>query len=113
MRKQLHKDMEIKDDKKAEIIVNNGQVLSIRTSYIVEMHETLSVTIEGGDTINLDMRVSADFKGIPEEYHEMFIHMMSARYGGRVNLSADKKSPFDVEMPPPSKWWEIWKRIKI
>jgi hypothetical protein len=106
--------MELSEDNaKSQIYTTDtGRLLTIKTSYIVELHEQLSLRTSIADEINLDVTIIADFKNIPEEYHETFIHIMSARYGGVVKAYSNAK-PFDLPISVSPKWWEFWKKLKI
>jgi hypothetical protein len=104
--------MQSKSKKKSEIYTNSGQVLSIETSFIVEMNERLMLKPSSSEMIELDVKIVADFKTIPKEYHSTFIHIMSARYGGVVK-AYDNVSPFDTPKKEAPKWWQFWKKIEL
>jgi hypothetical protein len=70
------------------------------------MWDTLTVVNEG-KTLVLDIKIEADFDTIPEEYQEVFLNMMTARYYGRASFG---DNPFSQCQPSPKrKWWEFWK----
>jgi hypothetical protein len=104
--------MQSKSKKKSEIYVNSGQVLSIETSYIVQMNECLMLKPSTSETIELNVKITADFKTVPKEYHSVFIDIMSARYGGVVK-ARDESSPFDIPKTEAPKWWQFWKKIDL
>jgi hypothetical protein len=56
----------------------------------------------------LSVDIQADFDSIPEEYREVFLNMMSAKYLGVVSFG---DNPFSQCLPAPKKrWWQIWKQ---
>ena len=58
-------------------------------------------------TLSLSVEISADFYTIPEEYQEVFLNMMSAKYLGRVSFG---DNPFSQCVPAPKrKWYQFWK----
>jgi hypothetical protein len=55
----------------------------------------------------LSVEISADFDTIPEEYQEVFLNMMSAKYLSRVSFG---DNPFSQCQPAPKrKWYQFWK----
>lgn len=96
-------------DKDGSIHIGNGHHLTVKTSYIVQMNDYLSLFAEGGNPIELLVEIKADFEKIPPEYHHTLIQMMSARYGGVVKCY-DNTRPFDQSKKPKRKWWQIWKQ---
>ena len=91
----------------SEIYLGNGSNLTIQTSKNVELRETLSLMVENGKSIDLDVNIVANFENIPEQYHEVFINMMTTKYYGRVSFG---DNPFSRCTPPTrKKWYQIWK----
>ena len=91
----------------SEIYLGNGDNFNIQTSKNVELRETLSILIENGKSIDLDIKVIADFKNIPERYHEVCLNMLTTKYYGRVSFG---DNPFSKCTPPTrKKWWQVWK----
>ena len=91
----------------SEIYLGNGSNLTIQTSKNVELRETLSLMVENGKSIDLDVKIIANFENIPEQYHEVFINMMTTKYYGRVSFG---DNPFSRCTPPTrKKWYQIWK----
>jgi len=64
----------------SEIYLGNGNNFTIQTSKNVELRETLSLMTENGESIDLDVKIMADFENIPDEYHEVLINMMTVKY---------------------------------
>lgn len=91
----------------SEIYLGNGSNLTIQTSKNVELRETLSLMVENGKSIDLDVNIVANFENIPEQYHEVFINMMTTKYYGRVSFG---DNPFSKCTPPTrKKWYQFWK----
>jgi hypothetical protein len=91
----------------SEIYLGNGNNFTIQTSKNVELRETLSLMTEKGESIDLDVKIMADFENIPEEYHEVLINMMTVKYYGRVSFG---DNPFSKCLPPTrKKWYQVWK----
>jgi hypothetical protein len=90
-----------------EIYLGGGDNFTIQTSTNVELRETLSLATEDNKSIDLDVKIIADFKNIPEQYHEVFINMMTVKYYGRVSFG---DNPFSKCLPPiRKKWYQFWK----
>ena len=90
----------------ADVFLGNGSNLTIQTSKNVELVETLCL-MDGNETINLDVKIIANFENIPEKYNEVFLNMMTVKYYGRVSFG---HNPFSQCLPPKTKkWWEFWK----
>lgn len=91
----------------SEIYLGNGSNLTIQTSKNVELRETLYLMVENGKFIDLDVNIIANFENIPEQYHEVFINMMTTKYYGRVSFG---DNPFSKCTPPTrKKWYQFWK----
>ena len=91
----------------SEIYLGNGSNLTIQTSKNVELRETLSLMVENGKSIDLDVKIIANFENIPEQYQEVFINMMTTKYYGRVSFG---DNPFSKCTPPTrKKWYQFWK----
>ena len=93
-----------------EIYLGHGSNLTIQSSQNVELRETL-VLINGidgkDDSLELDIRIIADFSSIPEKYHEVFLNMMTTRYYGKVSFG---DNPFSQCLPlQKKKWYQFWK----
>jgi hypothetical protein len=91
----------------SEIYLGNGNNFTINTSKNVELRETLSLMTENGKSIDLDVKIMADFENIPDEYHEVLINMMTTKYYSRVSFG---DNPFSKCLPPiRKKWYQFWK----
>ena len=91
----------------SEIYLGNGNNFTIQTSKNVELRETLSLMTENGKSIDLDVKIMANFENIPDEYHEVLINMMTVKYYGRVSFG---DNPFSKCLPPTrKKWYQVWK----
>ena len=94
--------------KETEINLGSGFNLEMKSARMVNTHQTLYLTTEDKGTLSLSVEISADFDSIPEEYQEVFLNMMSAKYLGRVSFG---DNPFSQCQPAPKrKWWQIWKK---
>jgi hypothetical protein len=94
-------------NKETEIYLGSGNNLEMRSSRLVKTYQTLYLITEDKGTLSLNVEISADFDSIPEEYQEVFLNMMSAKYLGRVSFG---DNPFSQCQPTPKrKWWQFWK----
>jgi hypothetical protein len=94
-------------NKETEINLGSGNNLEMRSSRLVNTYQTLYLITEDKGTLSLSVEISADFDTIPEEYHEVFLNMMSAKYLGRVSFG---DNPFSQCQPAPKrKWYQFWK----
>jgi hypothetical protein len=57
--------------------------------------------------VSLDIKIEADFDTIPEEYQEIFLNMMTARYYGRASFGDNQFS--QCQPVPKRKWWQLWR----
>ena len=94
-------------NKKDEIFLGGGTNLNIQTSKNVELQETLVLINGQKEPIELDVKIIADFDTIPEQYHEVFLNIMTSKYYNKVSFG---DNPFSQCVPPKKKkWWQIWK----
>ena len=94
-------------NKETEINLGSGNNLEMRSSRLVKTYQTLYLITEDKGTVSLSVEISADFDTIPEEYQEVFLNMMSAKYLGRVSFG---DNPFSQCQPTPKrKWYQFWK----
>jgi hypothetical protein len=94
--------------KETEINLGSGNNMEMKSSQLVKTHQTLYLTTEDKGTISLSIDIIADFDSIPEEYQEVFLNMMAARYLGQVSFG---DNPFSQCIPIPKKrWWQFWKK---
>jgi hypothetical protein len=57
--------------------------------------------------IELNVKIEADFNTIPEQYHEVFLNIMTAKYNNKVSFG---NNPFSQCLPAPKRrWWQFWK----
>ena len=93
--------------KETEINLGSGNNLEMRSSRLVKTYQTLYLITEDKGTLSLSVEISADFDTIPEEYQEVFLNMMSAKYLSRVSFG---DNPFSQCQPAPKrKWYQFWK----
>jgi hypothetical protein len=92
-----------------EIFLGNGSNLTIQTSKNVELRETLELKVWGEkhSSHSLDVKIIADFSSIPDEYHEIFLNMMTTKYYNKVSFG---DNPFSKCLPSKKKYWyQFWK----
>lgn len=78
----------------------------IKASTVVKMNEYFTLTTEEGP-IDLIVEISADFKNVPEKYHEVMVNMLTSKYLNKVSFG---HNPFSKCNPPKErKWYQIWK----
>jgi hypothetical protein len=88
--------------------IGDGAHLTVKSSTIVEMYDYLKLMTGDNNSISLDVVIKADFDKIPPEYHQLFMQMMSVRYGGIVNIW-DNTQPFSKPEVGKKKWYQFWK----
>lgn len=90
-----------------EVYLGTGDNCLFRTSKNVELRESLGLQTTKG-MVTLDISISADFATIPDEYHEVFLNMMTTRYYGKVSFG---DNPFSKCLPIDKKrWYQFWKK---
>ena len=97
--------------KEGEFHIGDGSYLMVKSSTIVEIHDHLKLMTADGKATTLDVVIKADFEKIPSEYHQLFMQMMSVRYGGIVNIW-DNTKPFTKPEVKKRKWYQFWKSNK-
>jgi hypothetical protein len=84
----------------------NADVVYVTASTIVKLNEYFTLQTENG-TIDLKVDISADFKDIPQEYHEIMINVLTSKYLNKVSFG---HNPFSKCNPPKiRKWYQFWK----
>ncbi len=92
-----------------EFHIGDGAHLTVKSSTIVEMRDHLKLMTGDSKSTTLDVVIKADFDKIPPQYHQLFMQMMSVRYGGIVNIW-DNTQPFAKPEVKKKKWYQFWKR---
>lgn len=88
-----------------EINIGADRML-VTTSTVVKMNEYFTLITEDGP-IDLKVDIFADFHGIPEEYHEILVNMLTSKYINKVSFG---HNPFSQCKPPQKrKWFQFWK----
>jgi hypothetical protein len=91
-----------------EIYLGGGTNLVMSTSKLITCHEMLTLVTPGDGAIELDVQIQADFDTIPEEYHEIFLNMVSTKYMKTVSFG---DNPFSKCLPTSKRrWWQFWKQ---
>ena len=97
----------MKQNKETEINLGNGNNMEMRSSRLVTAYQVLHLTTPEDGTISVSIKIEADFDTIPEEYHEVFMNMMSVKYTNRVSFG---DNPFSQCLPAPKRrWYQFWK----
>lgn len=102
--------MNTEDSKKTELILGSGNSINVVSSKLITTTDLLVLFGPGGNTHELNIRIEADLSKLPEEYHQAFLNMFTAKYLGRVTYVEDVLSEHEN---PKRKWYEFWKVIKI
>ncbi len=94
------------DNKNHLEIGYGGEWIDIKTSTVVKLQETLIVQHNNGPIV-LKVDITADFNTIPQDYHEIFLNVLSSKYLGKVNFG---DNPFSQCRPVQKrKWYQFWK----
>jgi hypothetical protein len=93
----------------AEFHIGDGQHLTMKTTYTVQMKDKLRLLIGNGKSQDLDIAITADFEKIPKEYHLLFMRMMMVKYGSVINIH-DNTNPFEDPQSPKKPWYKFWKK---
>jgi hypothetical protein len=94
-------------ENKGEIYLGGGNNLLMTTSKLVTCHEVLTLVVNGKGGIPLEVKIQADFDTIPEEYHEIFLNMLTSKYCKTVSFG---DNPFSRCLPTSKKrWFQFWK----
>lgn len=94
--------------KPGEFHIGDGSHLVVKSSTTVEMYDYLRIVKGENIDVVLPIQIKADFEKVPSEYHQLFVQMMTVRYGGIVNIW-DNKHPFAKPDVKKKKWWQFWK----
>jgi len=89
-----------------ELNLGSGNNVGVKASKLVSLHETL-VVFNGGKSVELDVKIEADFDTIPETYHEIFLNILTSKYYNKASFG---DNPFSQCVPVSKKrWWQFWK----
>jgi len=90
-----------------EYFLDNLTGVNVQTSRNVKLKNSLTLIGENGESIILDIDIIADFDTIPEQYHEVFLNMLTSKY---YNETSFGHNPFSKCLPPKKKkWYQFWK----
>lgn len=90
-----------------EYFLDNLTGVNVQTSRNVKLKNSLTLIGENGESIILDIDIIADFDTIPEQYHEVFLNMLTSKYYGKTSFG---HNPFSKCLPPKKKkWYQFWK----
>lgn len=93
------------NDEQKEITLGDSY-LSVQSTYVVRLREVFTLYTPDGE-INLEVDVTADMVQIPEEYHEIFLNMLTTKYLNKVTFTDNL---FSKPKPPKKMSW--WRRLK-
>jgi hypothetical protein len=95
--------------KRREIQVGDKHEMVMQSSYNVIIKDQIALYLGNmpDECIVLPIEIKADFNNIPEEYHETFIQIMSARYSGSVRHDKDKEKPFQKSFKVRRRWYHF------
>lgn len=79
----------------------DSESLQITTSPIVKLNEYVTLLTEKGP-IDLKVDIIADFKDVPEEYHEVMVNILTSKYINKVSFG---HNPFSKCNPPKKRKW--------
>lgn len=100
----------MKQNKDTEIFLGGGNNIEMKSSRMVTAYQVLYLTTPTDGTITLNVKIESDFGTVPEEYHEVFMNMMSVKYLNRVSFG---DNPFSQCLPAPKrKWYQFWKKLE-
>lgn len=90
-----------------EYFLYNSTGVNVQTSRNVKLKNSLTLIGEKGESIILDIDIITDFDTIPEQYHEVFLNMLTSKYYGKTSFG---HNPFSKCLPPKKKkWYQFWK----
>lgn len=90
-----------------EYFLDNLTGVNVQTSRNVKLKNSLTLIGEKGESIILDIDIITDFDTIPEQYHEVFLNMLTSKYYGKTSFG---HNPFSKCLPPKKKkWYQFWK----
>jgi hypothetical protein len=83
----------------------NSDTLHVKASTIVKLSEHFTLmTTDGVHDLVVD--ITADFAEIPEEYHEVFMNMLTSKYLNKVSFGHNPFSQCIIKEKKP--WYKFW-----
>ena len=84
--------------------------VNVKTATTVNMSEQFTLTTSDS-TYDLIVNISADLSGVPVEFHEVFVNMLTSKYINKVSFG---DNPFSQCLNnKKNNWWKFWnKKIK-
>ena len=80
--------------------------INVKASSIVKLNEGFTIFTESGP-VDLNVEIVADFAQVPEQFHEIFLNMLTSKYLNKVSFG---DNPFSKCRPlPKRKWYQFWK----
>jgi hypothetical protein len=88
----------------------NNDYIEVKTSTVIKLSEHFTLTTTE-KTHDLKVDIVADLKDIPEEFHEVFVNMLTSKYLNKVSFG---DNPFSECKPPiKRKWYQFWKILRF
>ena len=102
-----------KSNKRREIHIGDKHEVIIQPAHYVIINDHITLFLGSGpsDYVLLPIEIKADFNNIPEEYHETFIQIMSAKYAGSIRYT-DGERPFQKPFKVRRRWYHFLKLFK-
>jgi hypothetical protein len=80
--------------------------VNVKASSIVTLQEHFTVYTQEGP-IDLKVDIKADFANIPQQYQEVFLNVLTAKYINKVSFG---ENPFSECKPMlKRKWYQFWR----
>lgn len=93
-------------DINGDLHLGAASYVNIKASTLVRLQEQFEIFTENGP-IKMVAEVSVDFVGIPQQYHEICLNVLTSKYLNKVNFG---DNPFSQCKPVVKrKWWQFWK----
>jgi hypothetical protein len=81
--------------------------MDVKITQSATLKNSLTLVAENGKTFVLEIDIVANFDGIPEQYHEIFLNMLTSKYYSKTSFG---HNPFSQCTPPKNKrWYQFWK----
>ena len=86
--------------------LGGGNNTTCHTSKLYTITNAISLKDEG-EWVELSVKVEVDLNQVDEQYHEVFVNMLTSKYLGVASFG---DNPFSHCEPTTKKhWWQFWK----
>jgi hypothetical protein len=89
-----------------DIHIGGSDYVNIKTSTVVKLREDFTIMSEEGP-ITISVDINADFVGIPQKYHEIFLNVLTSKYLNKVSYGDNQFS--QCKPVTKRKWFQFWK----